>query len=89
MKPLRIRSLIVGGASGVIIGLCVAAAFTIADWKLNPGGIFHDAMGTQWRLVLETGLSWFLPVGLLVFSAVTTFHYWLFPSDVPRDEHTG
>lgn len=81
MKPIRARSWFIGGSSGVIVGMAVAAYFTVADWKLNPGGIFHDENGTRWSVVLETAFSWFLPVALLVFVVVTALHYWLAPAD--------
>jgi hypothetical protein len=35
---------------------------TAHDWRLNPAGLFHDATGTDWGVVLETAMSWFLPV---------------------------
>jgi len=47
------------------MGLLVAAVMTILDWRLNPGGIFHNAHGTDWKMVRETAFSWFLPVALV------------------------
>lgn len=79
MKPLGRRSLIVGCAAGVVVGFLIAAPFTIADWRLNPGGILRDDQGTRWSVLLETGLSWFLPVALVVFPLATAIHYWLAP----------
>ena len=51
---------------GLLAGLVVATVATLLDWRLNPGGIFHDAAGTNWAVVAETAMSWFLPVALLV-----------------------
>lgn len=83
MKPLRPRSWIVGGAGAVVLGFAVAAYFSIVDWRFNPGDIFHDDSGTRWAVVLETFVSWFLPVALIAFVPVTALHYWL----APRDSH--
>lgn len=53
--------------SGILAGLVVSTLLTFLDWRLNPGGIFHGAAGTDWLVVLETAWSWFWPVSLLVF----------------------
>lgn len=52
---------------GLLAGTGVAAAMTIADWRLNPGGIFHGSLGTNWPVVIETALSWLWPVALAAF----------------------
>lgn len=57
-------------AAGIVAGVLVALAMTGNDWRLNPGGVFHDAEGTDWRIVGETALSWFLPVAALVAGSV-------------------
>lgn len=46
--------------------MAAAALMTFLDWRLNPSGIFRSAEGTHWSIVLKTGMSWFLPVFLLV-----------------------
>ena len=66
---MRRRDLAVACAAGAGAGLVVAAWMTLLDWRLNPGGIFRDAQGTNWSIVIETGWSWFLPVTV----AVTAF----------------
>lgn len=48
--------------TGIALGGVVATVMAIVDWRLNPGGIFHDSQGTNWEVVAETALSWFLPV---------------------------
>ena len=47
---------------GVATGLVVAITMTWMDWRLNPGGIFRHQEGTNWPIVLETALSWFVPI---------------------------
>jgi hypothetical protein len=49
-------------AVGVAFGLIVASVMTFLDWRLNPGGIFHDAQGTDWGIVSETAVRWFTPI---------------------------
>ena len=53
---------------GWLTGIVVAAAMSIADWRLNPGGIFRDELGTDWAVVMETALSWLWPVALAAFA---------------------
>ena len=72
MKSRRLRSCIVGGIAGAVAEFLVAVPATIADWRLNPGGIFQDEDGTHWLVLIETGLSWFLPVTLLIFLVADT-----------------
>lgn len=60
---------------GLLTGLGVAAAMTIADWRLNPGGIFQDELGTNWPVVTETALSWLWPVALAAFAAALAVLY--------------
>lgn len=50
---------------------------TCLDWRLNPGGIFRGAAGTNWSVVLETAWSWFLPIGLVAATGATAVLYWL------------
>jgi len=63
--------------TGGAMGLLVAAWFTFADWRLNPAGIFRSEAGTHWDVVLDTVVSWFVPVALLVFAITTLSHYLL------------
>lgn len=51
---------------GSVVGTLTAALFAIRDWIENPGGIFRGPDGTSWSIVLETGLSWFIPTFLIV-----------------------
>lgn len=51
---------------GAAVGLALAAIMTFSDWRTNPGGVFHDASGTNWRAVIETALSWFVPTAGVV-----------------------
>lgn len=51
-----------GIAAGTGAGSGVAAIATILDWCTNPAGIFHGSNGTDWLIVAETALSWFVPV---------------------------
>lgn len=57
---------IIGVGIGAAVGLAVASTMTFLDWRINPGGIFHDAYNTDWAIVWETATSWFLPVAAIV-----------------------
>lgn len=46
---------------GLLASAVLAMVMTFADWRLNPGGIFRNEHGTDWRIVGETLLSWFIP----------------------------
>ena len=46
------------------MGLVVALAMSYVDWRHNPQGIFHSELGTNWNIVFETAVSWFVPVAL-------------------------
>lgn len=71
------RSLTVGVLIGTSVGLIVALVMSYADWRLNPDGIFHDDMATNWDIVFETAISWFVPVALIVTIISITILSWL------------
>lgn len=60
------RYWILGVVIGVAVGLIAAFIMTFLDWRLNPGGIFHNAQGTDWTIVIETAVSWFVPMSVVV-----------------------
>ena len=39
---------------------------TFLDWQKNPGDIFRPGGVTDWSIVWETWLSWFVPAFFLV-----------------------
>ena len=47
------------------MGLIVALVMSYLDWQHNPEGIFHNEIGTNWDIVLDTAASWFVPVALV------------------------
>lgn len=59
------------------MGLLVSIPMTIADWRLNPSGLFHNEQGTNWSIVIETALSWFWPVALLALATTAFTHFWI------------
>lgn len=59
------RCLIRGVFTGAGAGALVAAVATAYDWYLNPSELFHDAAGSHWDVVVDTAVSWFLPVTLV------------------------
>lgn len=68
------RVFLAGSAAAVVAGLLVAIPMTVADWRLNPSGIFHNEQDTQWTVVAETALSWFWPVALLALIVSVAIH---------------
>lgn len=53
---------VIGACVGGAAGVAVASTMTLLEWRLNPGGIFHLGDKTDWAIVQETALSWFVPV---------------------------
>ena len=64
-----------GAVLGVVMAILVAAPPTWLDWRLNPGGLFHDDSGVHWSVLLDTFFSWAWPVFLLVAAPVSGVHY--------------
>ncbi len=62
---------------GVTVGFVVASVMSFLDWRLNPNGIFHSGLGTNWRFVLDTWISWFIPVCVLGSAvSIPAFSWW-------------
>jgi len=74
---MNIRSWLLGGIVGSLVGLIIAVGMTFVDWRLNPAGIFHSEEGTDWDIVFETALSWFWPVALIVLVLTVIMHSWI------------
>ena len=74
---MRARSWYFGAIVGLLTGLVVSVAMTVADWRLNPSGIFHNEEGMDWAIVTETALSWFWPVALVALVATVIIHSWI------------
>ena len=55
------------------LAFLTASVATYLDWSENPGGIFRDSTGTNWAVVWETAISWFVPVLLIVVVAQTVW----------------
>ena len=61
----------------VSLSFSVAFYFTYIDWQLNPGMLFENEHGIQWRIIFETFNSWFFPLSFAttVFNASVYFIY--------------
>lgn len=79
---------VIGARSGLVAGVIVSALMTYPDWRLNPGGIFRDANGTDWAVVGQTAWSWFWPVALLSTALVTTVT-WLWLRHKEKEHEAG
>jgi hypothetical protein len=62
------RTTTIAVITALAVAVVLAAFFTAWDWIENPGGIFRDTRGTNWRFVFGTARSWFVPVFLATFS---------------------
>ena len=72
---MHIRILKLAAVVGLLTGLVVSATMTFMDWRLNPAGLFRSERGTDWAIVSETALSWFMPVSLGTFLAAAIVLY--------------
>ncbi len=71
---MQSRSWFLGVVVGLLAGLLVSIPITIADWRLNPAGIFRNDEGTNWTIVAETAISWFWPVALVALVTTVVVH---------------
>jgi hypothetical protein len=62
---------------GTTVGLVTASVMSFLDWRLNPSGIFHSELGTNWRFVWDTWLSWFLPMFVVGSVAAALVFLWM------------
>jgi ABC-type dipeptide/oligopeptide/nickel transport system permease component len=56
------------------LALILAIVFSVWSWIENPGGIFRDSVGTNWRFVYDTAESWFNPTFLYTFVIASSLH---------------
>lgn len=75
---MRAQSWLFGAIVGLLESLIAAVPTTLADWRLNPSGIFRNDQGTDWIIVAETALSWYWPVALVALVATVIVHFWIF-----------
>ena len=72
---------------GIVLGLAIAVVFALVicvwEWIENPGGIFHDANGTNWQFVYDTGISWLIPMfpTFAILAGVSHYLFSRFSSD--------
>ena len=62
---------------GVTVGFMVASVMSYLGWRLNPSGIYHSDLGTNWRFVWDTWISWFLPVSVVASVVSVPALLWL------------
>lgn len=70
------RDWIVTIVIGFAVGVTVASIMAFFDWRLNPGRIFHSDNGTDWHIVWQTWISWFIPVCVGAFVIVVPLACW-------------
>lgn len=63
-----------GLAFGLFVASIVTLVITVWEWVENPGGIFYDGNSTQWSMLYDTAISWFVPTLLYAAIAATIGH---------------
>jgi len=63
-----------GPVAGFIGAALVTTVFTTNDWVRNYGDIFRDTTGTNWTIVSETAVSWFVPSFIYITLLATLGH---------------
>jgi hypothetical protein len=63
---------------GIVAGASTSAVVSLVivtwEWLENPGGIFHNADGTNWKFVVETAVSWLVPTFIYVAVLAAILH---------------
>lgn len=66
-----------GPVIGLVVGAAVGLVMTAIDYGRNPAGIFHDESGVHWNHVLETWISWSVPVALIAIVVSMVVVFWI------------
>ena len=59
---------------GAVVSTAVTVIVVIWEWLENPGGIFHNELGTNWNFVVDTAISWFVPTFVYAALLVSGLH---------------
>jgi hypothetical protein len=69
----------IGPVSGALVSATVTVIVVIWEWIENPGGIFRSELGTNWKHVSDTAISWFVPtfanVAVIVAVSQLVWHF--------------
>ena len=76
-NEIRIKSVYVGVAIGVVVAFFAAALPTAMDWYSNPDGIFRSGSASNWPIVFQTWFSWFWPVAVVSIPTAIIAHAYL------------
>jgi hypothetical protein len=68
------KSWVFGIMTGAATSAVVTLVIVVWEWLENPGGIFHNADGTNWGFVFETATSWFVPTFIYVAALAVALH---------------
>ena len=55
-----------GMQSAAVMFFTVTLIVVVWEWLENPGGIFHNENGINWGFVLDTAISWLVPIFVYV-----------------------
>lgn len=68
---------VVGLLVGVAIGVIVGLLMTLVGWQDNPSGVYQNEHAIQWGNLIDTWLSWFIPVAGLTTVLSVAVLVWL------------
>ena len=69
----------IGPAVGASVSSLVTLIVVIWEWLENPGGIFRNEAGTNWKFIFDTAISWFVPTFIYVAVIASALHLaWYF-----------
>ncbi|MEN7343473.1 MAG: hypothetical protein AAAFM81_11040 [Pseudomonadota bacterium] len=72
---LRRQDIVRTQVSGIVIAVVIAMTVTAFDVYANPGNVFYSDDGVNWTFIIETFVSWFAPL-LLVILPLALFIGW-------------
>jgi hypothetical protein len=77
---------------GLAVGAAASSVVTIAvvvwEWLENPGGVFRNELGTNWKFISDTAISWFAPtfIYLTLIASAAHLAWWIVRRQRKRGE---
>ena len=68
LMMIRTRFWVFGVAAGALVSTAVTLIIVTWEWLENPGGVFRNESTTNWPFIVDTAISWFVP--LFIYTAI-------------------